>query len=48
MTVVTSLNAQQRPVLDFLSQTYRAARLAEAAPALLPEAEAHPPALVGT
>lgn len=41
MTVVTSLNAQQRPVLDFLSQTYRAARLAEAAPALLPESEAH-------
>lgn len=37
MTVVTSLKAQQRPVLPFLTQTYRATRHRQLGPSLLPE-----------
>jgi hypothetical protein len=36
LTTVTSLTMQQRDVLDFLTQTYRAARLGQAPPSLLP------------
>jgi len=36
LTTVASLTAQQRDVLDFLTQTYRAARLGQASPSLLP------------
>lgn len=37
MTVVTSLKAQQRPVLPFLCQTYRAARCGESMHSLIPD-----------
>lgn len=37
MTAVTSLNAQQRPVLNFLSQTFQASRQGNPMPSLLPE-----------
>jgi transposase len=36
LTTVTSLTIQQRDVLDFLTQTYRATRLGQAPPSLLP------------
>ena len=36
LTTVTSLTMQQRDVLDFLTQTYRVARLGQAPPSLLP------------
>jgi transposase len=36
LTTVTSLTMQQRDVLDFLTQTYRAARLGQTPPSLLP------------
>ncbi|MEL7068825.1 MAG: IS66 family transposase [Cyanobacteria bacterium J06581_3] len=37
MTVITSLKAQQRPILPFLTQTFQAARLGQSAPSLLPK-----------
>lgn len=37
MTVTTSLKAQQRPLLDFLTQACLAARLGQAPPSLIPE-----------
>ena len=40
MTVVTSLNAQKRPVLAFLSQTFQAARQGDAIPSLIPGVDA--------
>ena len=36
LTTVTSLSAQQRDILDFLTQTYRATRLGQVSPSLLP------------
>lgn len=36
LTTVTSLTMQQRDVLDFLTQTYRATRFGQATPSLLP------------
>jgi transposase len=39
LTVVTSLKAQQRDVLDFLSQSCRAARLGLPPPSLLPQTQ---------
>jgi transposase len=36
LTVVSSLNAQQRDVLDFLSETFRSSRLNRPSPSLLP------------
>ena len=38
LTTVSSLTAQQRNVLDFLTQTYRAARFGQEPPSLLPQA----------
>lgn len=40
LTVLTSLQAQQRDVLDFLSQAIRAARLGQKMPAILPQTSA--------
>ncbi|MEL6250158.1 MAG: transposase, partial [Cyanobacteria bacterium J06627_15] len=37
MTVITSLKAQQRSVLDFLTQTYQAKRLGLTPPSLIPQ-----------
>ncbi|MGB3546668.1 MAG: IS66 family transposase [Saprospiraceae bacterium] len=37
MTAVASLNAQQRPILEFLSQTFQASRQGDPAPSLLPQ-----------
>ncbi|MBU6230121.1 MAG: transposase, partial [Cyanobacteria bacterium REEB459] len=39
LTVVTSLKAQHRNVLDFLSQACGAARLTQPTPSLLPQSE---------
>ena len=39
LTVITSLKAQHRDVLDFLSQTSAAARLNQPTPSLLPQAQ---------
>ncbi|NJR57300.1 MAG: hypothetical protein HC768_23960, partial [Acaryochloris sp. CRU_2_0] len=39
LTVVTSLKAQHRNVLDFLSQTCAATRLSAPRPSLLPQTE---------
>jgi len=36
LTTVTSLTMQQRDILDFLTQTYRATRFGQATPSLLP------------
>ena len=42
LTVATSLKAQNRPVLEVLTQACRAARLGQEPPSLLPEAEMPP------
>lgn len=42
LTTVASLTAQQRDVLDFLTQTYRATRLGQVSPSLLPLPTAEP------
>jgi hypothetical protein len=39
LTVVTSLKAQHRNVLDFLTQTYAATRLNQPTPSLIPQAK---------
>lgn len=39
MTAVASLNAQQRPILAFLSQTFQASRQGVPAPSLLPQSD---------
>lgn len=39
LTVTTSLKAQQRDVLEFLTQTYRAVRLGQTPPSLLPQVQ---------
>lgn len=40
MSTLTSLNAQQRPVLDFLCQTFQTSRQGQRPPSLLPETTA--------
>ena len=46
LTTVSSLTAQQRDVLDFLTQTYRAARFGQQPPSLLPQPMGDPETLL--
>lgn len=48
LTVVTSLKAQQRDVLDFLAQSCRAARLGLSTPSLLPQPQTSAAATLST